>query len=63
MTKGKPSQGHRVFNYNKNIYTRQKEIDLRVYHLYGAPKPVFAHAHVHSTIIAVHKTTRKARVS
>jgi len=32
MTKGKPSQGHRVFNYNKNIYTRQKEIDLRVYH-------------------------------
>jgi len=31
MTKGKPSQDHRVFNYNKNIYTRQKEIDLRVY--------------------------------
>jgi len=33
MTKGKPSQGHRFFNYNKNTYTRQKEIDLRVYHL------------------------------
>jgi len=33
MTKGKSSQGQRVFNYNKNIYTRQKEIDLRVYHL------------------------------
>jgi len=34
MIKGKSSQGYnRVFNYNKNIYTRQKEIDLRVYHL------------------------------
>jgi len=33
MTKGKPSQNHRVFNHNKNIYTRQKEIDLRVYYL------------------------------
>jgi len=32
MTKGKSSQGHRVFNYNKNIHTRQKEINLRVYH-------------------------------
>jgi len=31
--KEKPSQGHRVFKYKKNIYTRQKEIDLRVYHL------------------------------
>jgi len=43
--------------------TKESNFQNKVYTLPHTPASAFISAHVHNTIIAVYKTTRKARVS
>jgi len=43
--------------------TKESNFQNKVYTLSHTPASAFISAHVHSIIIAVYKTTRKARIS